>query len=51
MTDYQVVSTMFDFNTCIHMVRFILWNGGDEDPEFFLIDLGCIGVYSDCTVA
>jgi hypothetical protein len=25
MTGNQVVSTMFDFNTCNHMVRFILW--------------------------
>jgi hypothetical protein len=24
MTGNQVVSTMFDFNTCIHMVRFVL---------------------------
>jgi hypothetical protein len=24
MTSNQVVSTMFDFNTCIHMVRFVL---------------------------
>jgi hypothetical protein len=25
MTGNQVVSTMFDFDTCNHMVRFILW--------------------------
>jgi hypothetical protein len=25
MTGNQVVSTMFDFNTCNHMVRFVLW--------------------------
>jgi dihydrodipicolinate synthase/N-acetylneuraminate lyase len=46
MTGNQVVSTMFDFNTCIHMVRFVLLSGGDEDPGYFLIDPGCVGVYS-----
>jgi hypothetical protein len=25
LTDNQVVSTMFDLNTCNHMVRFVLW--------------------------
>jgi hypothetical protein len=51
MTDNQVVSTMFDFSTCIRMVRFLLWNGGDEDPGSFLTDLGCVGVYSYCIAA
>ena len=51
MTGNQVVSTMFDFDTCNHMVRFVLQGGGDEDPGYFLIDPGCVGVYSICTVA
>ena len=51
MTDNQVVSTMFDFNTCIRMVRFVLQSGGDEDPKYIFIDSGCVGVYSDCTIA
>jgi hypothetical protein len=33
------------------MVRFVLWNGGDEDPGYFLIDPGCVGLYSECIVA
>jgi hypothetical protein len=45
MTCNQVVSTMFDFDTCIHMVRFVLYSGGDEDPGSFLTDSGCIGVF------
>ena len=36
---------MFDFDTCIFMVRFVLQSGGDEDPGYFLTDLGCVGVY------
>jgi hypothetical protein len=36
---------MFDFDTFIHMVRFILWNGGDEDLGSYLIDMGCNGVF------
>jgi dihydrodipicolinate synthase/N-acetylneuraminate lyase len=46
MTGNQVVSTMFDLDTCIRMVRFVLYSGGDEDPGSFLIDSGCVGVYS-----
>jgi hypothetical protein len=46
MTSNQVVSTMFDFDTCNHMVRFVLSGGGIEDPGYFLIDPGYIGVYS-----
>jgi hypothetical protein len=45
MTGNKVVSTMFDFSTCIHMVRFVLWNGGDEDSGSFLTDSGCVGLY------
>jgi hypothetical protein len=37
MTGNQVVSTMFDFDTCNHMVRFVLSGGGFEDPGYFLI--------------
>jgi hypothetical protein len=51
MTSNQVVSTMFNFITCIRMVRFVLYSGGDKEPESFLIDSGCVGVYSICTVA
>jgi hypothetical protein len=46
MTGNQVVSTMFEFDTCNHMVRFVLSGGGIEDPGYFLIDPSCIGVYS-----
>ena len=45
MIGNQVVSTMFDFNKCICMVRFILQSDGDEDPGYFLKDTGCVGVY------
>ena len=31
MTSNQVVSTMFDFDTCNHMARFILRDDGNED--------------------
>ena len=36
MTGNQVVSTMFDFDTCNHMVRFVLWVIGLKtlDPIF-----------------
>jgi hypothetical protein len=51
MTGNQVVSTMFDLRTCNGMVRFLLWSGGDEDPESFLTYLGCVGIFSVCTVA
>jgi hypothetical protein len=46
MTGNQVVSTMFDFDTCNHMVRFVLSGGGIEDPGYFLTGPGCVGVYS-----
>jgi hypothetical protein len=32
MTGNQVVSTMFDIKTSIHMARFIPHQDGDEDP-------------------
>jgi hypothetical protein len=32
MTGNQVVSTMFNFNTCNHMVIFVLRDDGNEDP-------------------
>jgi hypothetical protein len=36
MTGNQVVSTMFDFDTCNHMVRFVLWVTRIEDPGYHL---------------
>jgi len=43
---------MFEFNTFIRMVRFILWLDWDrdEDPRFHLINLGCMELFSihDC---
>lgn len=43
---------MFDSNTSIHMVGFILFldQDRDEDPGFCLINLGCVGLLSirDC---
>ena len=37
MTGNQVVSTMFDFNTCNHMVRFVLWVMGLETLDIIII--------------
>jgi hypothetical protein len=34
MTGNQVVSTMFDFDTCNHMVRFVLLGDEIEDPGY-----------------
>jgi hypothetical protein len=45
MTGNQVVSTMFDFDTCNHMARFVLQNDGDEDPGSHHISLGCDRVF------
>jgi hypothetical protein len=45
MTGNQVVSTMFDFDTCNHMVRFVLWGDKIEDPGYYLCDPGCDDVY------
>jgi hypothetical protein len=36
MTGNQVVSTMFDFNTCNHMARFVLSGDGIEDSRSHL---------------
>jgi hypothetical protein len=46
MTGNQVVSTMLDFDTCNHMVRFVLSGDGIEDPGYFLTGPGYVGVYS-----
>ena len=46
MTGKQVVSTMFDFDTCNHMVRFVLSGDGIKDLGYFLTGPGCVGVYS-----
>jgi hypothetical protein len=43
MTGNQVVSTMFEFNTCNHMVRFILSGDRIEDPGSHLFDPGYDG--------
>jgi hypothetical protein len=48
MTDNQVVSTMFDFNTCNRMVRFVLIDNGIEDLGYYLLGLGCDGVFMIC---
>jgi hypothetical protein len=36
MTGNQVVSAMFDFNTCNHMVRFVLLGDEIEDIGYHL---------------
>ena len=36
MTSNQVVSAMFDFNTCNHMVRFVFLGDKIEDPGYHL---------------
>ena len=48
MTDNQVVSTMFDFNTYNHMARFVLMNDGIEDPGYSHFGPGCDGVFMIC---
>jgi hypothetical protein len=45
MTNNQVVSTMFDFNTCNHMARFILMDDGNEDHGSQYIGPGCDEVF------
>ena len=42
MTSNQVVSTMFDVKTSIHMVRIISFGDWDEDPK----KLGLISIVS-----
>jgi len=48
LTGNQVVSTMFDSDTSIHMVGFVLWldRERDEDPGFHLITPGCVELLS-----
>jgi hypothetical protein len=41
MTGNQVVSTMFDFDTCNHMARFVLRDDGNEDPGSHHLTPGC----------
>jgi hypothetical protein len=48
MVGNQVVSTMFDFNTCNRMVRFVLTNDGIEGPGSHCFDPGCDGVFMIC---
>jgi hypothetical protein len=48
LTGNQVVSTMFDFGTCNHMVRFVLSSDGIEDLGFHIFDPGCDGVCMIC---
>ena len=50
MTGNQVVSTMFDFNTCNHMVRFVLLGDGIEDLGSNLF-VQVVLEYIQCTVA
>jgi hypothetical protein len=45
MTGTQVVSTMFDFNTCNHMASFVLRDDGNEDPRSHHISPGYHGVF------
>jgi hypothetical protein len=48
MTGNQVVSTMFNFNTCNRMVRFVLTDDGIEDPGSYHFGPGCDGVFMIC---
>jgi hypothetical protein len=48
MTGNQVVSTMFDFNTCNHMARFVLSSDKIESLGSHLFDPGWDGVYMIC---
>ena len=45
MIGNQVVSTMFDFDTCNHMDIFIIQDDGNEDPGYHHIDPGCDEVF------
>ena len=51
MTGNQVVSTMFDFNTCNCMARFVLSGDGIEDPGSHIFDPGYDGVCMICVGA
>jgi hypothetical protein len=48
MNGNQVVSTMFNFNTCNHMVRFVLSGDKIEYPGSHLFDPGCDGICIIC---
>ena len=48
MTSNQVVSTMFDFDTCNHMARFLLLDDGIEDPGSHLSGPGHDGAFMIC---
>ena len=48
MNNNQVVSTMFDFSSCNHMVRFVLSGDGIEDPGSHLFDPSCDGICIIC---
>ena len=48
MIGNQVVSTMFDFNTCNRMARFIPMDDRVEDPGSHHFGLGCNGVFMIC---
>jgi hypothetical protein len=48
MTGNQLVSTMLDFSTCNHIVRFVLSGDGIEDLGSHLFDPGCDGIYIIC---
>jgi hypothetical protein len=48
MTGNQVVSTMFDFNTCNRMARFVLMDEGIEDPGSHHFGPGCDGIFMIC---
>jgi hypothetical protein len=50
MTGNQVVSTMFDFNTCIHMVRFVLRVVEMKTLNIFS-QIQVVLEYIQCTVA
>ena len=45
MTGNQVVSTMFDFNTCNHMVTFVLRDDENEDLGSYNFGPGCDKVF------
>jgi hypothetical protein len=48
MTDNQVVSTMFDFDTYNHMARFVLRDDGNEDSGSYHFDPACDELFMIC---
>jgi hypothetical protein len=48
MTGNQVVSTMFEFNTCNRMASFILMDEGIEDFVSPHIGPSCDGIFMIC---